>query len=69
MTLISRNQIKKLTSVKLEELNMYRISMDIGTMAWNAVSSFPNFAKDTTGKQLVRAADSVSANISEGEGS
>lgn len=32
------------------------------------VLSWNNFARDTVGKQLVRAADSVGANISEGTG-
>ena len=33
------------------------------------VISWEYFAKDTVGKQLVRAADSISANIAEGSGS
>jgi len=35
---------------------------------WAAVSSWDRFAKDTAGKQIVRAADSIGANIAEGTG-
>jgi four helix bundle protein len=52
----------------LEELNVYRLSMDIGERVWAVVIKWDFFAKDTIGKQLVRAADSVSANLSEGFG-
>jgi four helix bundle protein len=40
----------------------------IGDLLWTLVSGWPVFAKDTIGKQLVRAADSVAANIAEGSG-
>ena len=36
--------------------------------AWDLVSKWNYFEKDTIGKQLVRSADSVAANISEGFG-
>ena len=52
----------------LEELNVYRLSMEIGDKVWNIVKEWDKFTKDTIGKQLVRAADSVAANISEGFG-
>jgi len=35
---------------------------------WEAVQCWNNFAKDTVGKQVVRAADSIGANIAEGVG-
>jgi four helix bundle protein len=35
---------------------------------WEIVAKWSVFAKDTCGKQLVRAADSVGANIAEGSG-
>ena len=54
--------------MKLEELNVYRLSMELGEGVWQAVSNWQFFAMDTIGKQLVRAADSVAANISEGYG-
>ena len=54
--------------MRLEELDVYRMAMDIGERVWNAVAGWDFFAKDTVGKQLVKAADSVAANISEGYG-
>ncbi len=54
--------------MKLEELQVYQLSMEIGEKVWNIVIKWDFFAKDTVGKQLVRAVDSVAANISEGFG-
>ena len=54
--------------MKLEELQVYQLSMEIGERVWNIVIKWDYFAKDTIGKQLVRAIDSVSANLSEGYG-
>ena len=54
--------------MKLEELQVYQLSMEIGEKIWNIVIKWDYFAKDTIGKQLVRAADSVAANLSEGFG-
>ncbi len=42
--------------------------MELGERVWNAVEKWGYFAKGTVGKQLVRSADSVAANISEGYG-
>ena len=54
--------------MKLEELEVYRLSMDLGEKIWEIVINWNFFLKDTMGKQLVRAADSVAANLSEGFG-
>jgi four helix bundle protein len=54
--------------MELEKLEVYNISMDLSDNVWKIVSSWQYFEKDTIGKQLVRSADSVSANISEGFG-
>jgi len=54
--------------MKLHELKVYQRSMDVGERIWALVSSWDTFAKDTMGKQLVRSADSVAANLSEGFG-
>ncbi len=35
---------------------------------WFSVKKWDDFAKDTMGKQIVRSADSVGANIAEGHG-
>lgn len=54
--------------MKLEELNVYRLAMDMAEKIWDIVTGWDFFARDTVGKQLVKAADSVAANLSEGFG-
>jgi four helix bundle protein len=52
----------------LEELRVYAMAEQLADLAWEAVLPWGNFAKSTVGHQLVRAADSVGANIAEGYG-
>lgn len=54
--------------MKLEEFRVYQMAMDIGDEVWSIVEKWDYFAKDTIGKQFVRAIDSVAANLSEGFG-
>jgi len=54
--------------MKLEELKVYQLSMELGERVWVVAEKWSWFEKDTIGKQLVRAVDSVAANISEGFG-
>lgn len=54
--------------MKLEEFRVYQLSMDLGEEVWDIVIKWDYFTKDTVGKQMVRAADSVAANLSEGYG-
>jgi four helix bundle protein len=54
--------------MKLDELKVYSLSMDMAENIWSIVLGWDYFAKDTVGKQLVRAADSIAANLSEGYG-
>ncbi len=54
--------------MKLEELQVYQLSMDLGEKVWKIVISWDYFLKDTIGKQLVRSVDSVAVNLSEGFG-
>ncbi len=42
--------------------------MKLGEKIWGLVQKWGYFSKGTVGKQLVKASDSVSANISEGFG-
>ena len=51
-----------------EKLRVYRLAEDISDRIWDLVSEWDPFARNTVGSQLVRAADSVGANIAEGEG-
>lgn len=52
----------------LNDLRVYQLSMDIGDEVWKIVEKWDYFQKDTIGKQLTRAIDSIAANISEGYG-
>lgn len=54
--------------MKLEELRVYQLSLNLAEEIWMIVVKWDYFSKDTIGKQLVRSADSVSANLSEGFG-
>jgi four helix bundle protein len=54
--------------MKLDELQVYQLSMEIGEKVWKIVIQWDFFTKDTIGKQLVWAVDSVAANLSEGFG-
>jgi len=53
---------------KLEDLEVYNLSEIISDKIWDVVMRWDYFAKDTIGKQLCRAADSISANIAGGYG-
>jgi four helix bundle protein len=52
----------------LDDLRIYGMAEDLADLIWEVVVSWEPFAKGTVGKQLVRAADSVGANIAEGYG-
>lgn len=52
----------------LEKLEVYQLSEAFSDTVWDIVMAWDNFRKDTIGKQIVRSADSISANIAEGYG-
>lgn len=52
----------------LEKLEVYNMAEDFSDAVWDIVIKWDYFLKDTIGKQLVRSADSISANIAEGYG-
>ena len=54
--------------MRLEEIRVYNLALDLAEKVWETASKWNYFAKDTIGKQLIRAVDSVAANISEGYG-
>lgn len=55
-------------TTKLDDLQVYQMSMEIAEMIWKIVEKWNYMAKETMGKQLIRASDSVAANLSEGYG-
>ncbi len=57
-----------MAKTKFENLRVYQLSEILADEIWTIVSGWDYFAKDTVGRQIVRAADSIGANIAEGEG-
>jgi four helix bundle protein len=57
-----------MSRANFENLRIYQLSEKLADGIWDLVIRWDGFAKETVGKQLVRAADSVGANISEGSG-
>ena|SRR5688572_20299855 len=51
-----------------EKLRVYLLAEELADSVWDIVQTWNAFARDTVGKQIVRSADSVGANISEGYG-
>jgi 23S rRNA-intervening sequence protein len=72
--LLERRSVTKTKRLKgvmksaFENLKVYQISERVADEIWDLVLGWNNFAKDTVGRQLVRAADSIGANIAEGTG-
>ena len=54
--------------LQLNNVNAYKIAFGLSNYIWSIVMEWDYFAKDTIGKQFVRATDSISANIAEGFG-
>jgi four helix bundle protein len=57
-----------LERTNFEKLRVYRISEHLADQIWDIVARWDYLAKDTIGKQIIRAADSIGANIAEGTG-
>lgn len=51
-----------------ERLRVYQLSEQLSDVVWEIVLPWSHFARDTLGKQLVKAVDSIGANIAEGTG-
>ncbi len=48
-----------------ENLRVYQLSEQLANEIWKVVATWEYFPKDTLGKQIVRSADSIGANIDE----
>ena len=57
-----------MASVSFERLRVYQLAETLSDEIWNIVAGWDAFARDTVGRQLVKAADSIGANIAEGSG-
>ena len=51
-----------------ENLIVYKLAENLADTIWNVVYYWNAFTKNTIGLQLVRASDSIGANIAEGTG-
>lgn len=49
-------------------LHIYKLSEKLADEIWKIVASWSFFARNTVGVQIVKAADSIGANIAEGSG-
>lgn len=56
------------TYLKLNNISAYKKAFHLSNYVWDVVVKWNNFPRDTVGKQLVRAVDSISANVAEGFG-
>lgn len=54
--------------IPLEDLQVYKVAMEIGDIVWSIVEKWNYYQKDTLGKQFTKGADSIAFNISEGYG-
>ena len=53
---------------KFEELAVYQLAERLSDEVWAIVIRWAELPRNTVGKQLIRAADSIGANIAEGVG-
>jgi len=54
--------------LSIDKIEAYNKALTFSNLLWDEVIKFDYFEKNSVGLQLVRAADSVSANIAEGFG-
>jgi len=50
------------------ELEIYRLAEELSDLIWKAFDQWPEKAQRTIGFQVIRAADSIAANLAEGYG-
>jgi four helix bundle protein len=53
---------------RFEDLRVFQLAEKLADEVWDIVKIWGYFEKDTVGKQFVKAADSIGANIAEGAG-
>jgi four helix bundle protein len=57
-----------MASRSFEELRVYCLPEEFADAVWRVIKQWDIMARDTIGKQMVRSADSIGANIAEGYG-
>lgn len=53
---------------EIHELDIYKLAEQLSDMVWNDYDNWPEKAQRTIGYQIIRASDSIAANIAEGYG-
>lgn len=54
--------------LKLNDVTAYKKAFALSNQVWDVVATWDYLARDTVGRQFIRAIDSISANIAEGFG-
>jgi four helix bundle protein len=57
-----------MAGISFENLRVYRLSEELADAVWDLARRWQPLARDTVGKQIIRSADSIGANIAEGYG-
>jgi four helix bundle protein len=57
-----------MSKATFETLKAYQLSELLADRVWSIVARWPQFEKETMGIQLIRAVDSIGANLAEGVG-
>lgn len=52
-----------MSSKRFQDLEVYRLAERLADEIWNTVKYWEPLARDTIGRQIIRSADSVGANI------
>ena len=57
-----------MSQTNFQKLDVYKLAEKLADEIWNIVIKLDALAKDTVGKQIIRSADSIGANLAEGDG-
>jgi four helix bundle protein len=60
--------LRNMARTNFETLRVYQLSETLADEVWDIVLNWKPFARQTVGRQVVRSADSIGANIAEGVG-
>jgi four helix bundle protein len=57
-----------MSRTNFEKLRVYKLAEELADEIWRIVLHWEEFPRNTVGRQIVRSADSIGANIAEGTG-
>jgi four helix bundle protein len=60
--------VHPMKDTNFEKLQVYQLAEKLADALWDIAVKWEYFAKSTVGRQIVRSADSIGANIAEGTG-